>query len=411
MTIDDFERLNKTGDSAPAVDTSGYGGGGGNDSAPKFNAFQSPVHNAFQSALNNNAASNNHSGGNDWNNNDWSNNQGGNDSPWDTSGTDDYSDYDTGNDQGNQNAQQQPENPQPQNEAERQAAAHEQNQYTHQAIADLEQEMRTVDRNDDAAMWALYQKYYDENGNPRTQAAPAQQSPYNAIRPAFSGNQATTGQQAQQPATTNLRQIIDPNKDYGRTGVPGAKYNSYVYSYSAKELQNQLNKEIMQHNRDIASGKIPGTAADYIQPLKEDGLMGYRTLTTMQKLGYDTSGVKGWTDYNAQRLQAQQAQPRSGADYLLESSTASQANSPASSGQRNQRLQAFYDSVTGANGFVNGVSAQTNDAYMKEFQNQYEALHRQYPNYTFEALADIILENELQTNGNSAFYKWIAGQM
>ena len=401
MTIDDFERRNKTGDSAPAADTSS----GGNDTAPKWDTFQS--------AWDNNAAQNNPAGGNDWNNNDWNNNQGGNDSAWDTSGTDDYSDYDTGNDQGNQNAQQQPENPQPQNEAERQAAAQAQNQYTQQALANLtgqqttlEEEMKTVDRNDEAAMWALYQKYYDENGNPRQQAAPAQQSATAAVNAAFSGNQATTGQQAQQPATTNLRQIIDPNKDYGRTGVPGAKYNSYVYSYSAKELQNQLNREIMQHNRDIASGKIPGTAADYIKPLKEDGLMGYQTLTTMQKLGYDTSGVKGWTDYNAQRLQAQQTQPRSGADYLLESSTASQANSPSQSGQNNPQLQAFYGSVLNSNGFVNGVPAQTNDAYMKEFQNQYEAL-----NYTFQALADIILENELQRNGNSAFYKWIAGQM
>lgn len=406
MTIDDFERRNKTGDSAPAADTSS----GGNDTAPKWDTFQS--------AWDNNAAQNNPAGGNDWNNNDWNNNQGGNDSAWDTSGTDDYSDYDTGNDQGNQNAQQQPENPQPQNEAERQAAAQAQNQYTQQALANLtgqqttlEEEMKTVDRNDEAAMWALYQKYYDENGNPRQQAAPAQQSATAAVNAAFSGNQATTGQQAQQPATTNLRQIIDPNKDYGRTGVPGAKYNSYVYSYSAKELQNQLNREIMQHNRDIASGKIPGTAADYIKPLKEDGLMGYQTLTTMQKLGYDTSGVKGWTDYNAQRLQAQQTQPRSGADYLLESSTASQANSPSQSGQNNPQLQAFYGSVLNSNGFVNGVPAQTNDAYMKEFQNQYEALHRQFPNYTFQALADIILENELQRNGNSAFYKWIAGQM
>lgn len=406
MTIDDFERRNKTGDSAPAADTSS----GGNDTAPKWDTFQS--------AWDNNAAQNNPAGGNDWNNNDWNNNQGGNDSAWDTSGTDDYSDYDTGNDQGNQNAQQQPENPQPQNEAERQAAAQAQNQYTQQALANLtgqqttlEEEMKTVDRNDEAAMWALYQKYYDENGNPRAQAAPAQQSATAAVNAAFSGNQATTGQQAQQPATTNLRQIIDPNKDYGRTGVPGAKYNSYVYSYSAKELQNQLNREIMQHNRDIASGKIPGTAADYIKPLKEDGLMGYQTLTTMQKLGYDTSGVKGWTDYNAQRLQAQQTQPRSGADYLLESSTASQMNSPSQSGQNNPQLQAFYGSVLNSNGFVNGVPAQTNDAYMKEFQNQYEALHRQFPNYTFQALADIILENELQRNGNSAFYKWIAGQM
>ena len=406
MTIDDFERRNKTGDSAPAADTSS----GGNDTAPKWDTFQS--------AWDNNAAQNNPAGGNDWNNNDWNNNQGGNDSAWDTSGTDDYSDYDTGNDQGNQNAQQQPENPQPQNEAERQAAAQAQNQYTQQALANLtgqqttlEEEMKTVDRNDEAAMWALYQKYYDENGNPRQQAAPAQQSATAAVNAAFSGNQATTGQQAQQPATTNLRQIIDPNKDYGRTGVPGAKYNSYVYSYSAKELQNQLNREIMQHNRDIASGKIPGTAADYIKPLKEDGLMGYQTLTTMHKLGYDTSGVKGWTDYNAQRLQAQQTQPRSGADYLLESSTASQANSPSQSGQNNPQLQAFYGSVLNSNGFVNGVPAQTNDAYMKEFQNQYEALHRQFPNYTFQALADIILENELQRNGNSAFYKWIAGQM
>lgn len=80
-------------------------------------------------------------------------------------------------------------------------------------------------------------------------------------------------------------QGFDQNKEYGRTGQGGYKSNSYNYSYSGKDLQRQINAEIYKHNQAIANGTVKGTAADYITPLKEDGMIGYRTKEAMNALG------------------------------------------------------------------------------------------------------------------------------
>lgn len=76
------------------------------------------------------------------------------------------------------------------------------------------------------------------------------------------------------------------NSLYGRTGKEGYGKDSYVYSYSAKQLQNDINKQIIARNKEAVKTGHPENVMSLI---KEDGLMGYKTKEAMDKLGMDTS--------------------------------------------------------------------------------------------------------------------------
>lgn len=72
---------------------------------------------------------------------------------------------------------------------------------------------------------------------------------------------------------------FDTSNAYGRTG---SGYNDYSYSYHTQQLQHQLNQQIMRSNAQARQNGQPQ------QPLlKEDGLMGYKTMQAMQQYGID----------------------------------------------------------------------------------------------------------------------------
>ena len=51
---------------------------------------------------------------------------------------------------------------------------------------------------------------------------------------------------------------------------------------------------------------------------------------------------------------------------------------------------------------------QFNNPYMQQFRQDFNALQRQFPNYSYSALADMVLFNEEMRNGQSSYYKWLA---
>lgn len=98
---------------------------------------------------------------------------------------------------------------------------------------------------------------------------------------------------------------IDPNKTYGQTNSkPG-----YNYSYDAKQLQHDVNRAIFDYNKKIANGTIPGkTAADYIKPLKEDGMYGSKTkeaITALSQAGYNVTNLPASVGGNSTPAPAQ----------------------------------------------------------------------------------------------------------
>lgn len=90
-------------------------------------------------------------------------------------------------------------------------------------------------------------------------------------------NAFNEGMQRMQSSNPYLN--FDTSNAYGRTG---SGYNDYSYSYHTQQLQHQLNQQIMRSNAQARQNGQPQ------QPLlKEDGLMGYKTMQAMQQYGID----------------------------------------------------------------------------------------------------------------------------
>ena len=51
------------------------------------------------------------------------------------------------------------------------------------------------------------------------------------------------------------------------------------------------------------------------------------------------------------------------------------------------------------------------DAYFKQMQNDFANARKQFPNYSYSALADIVLFNNEMKNGQDSYYKWLASRM
>lgn len=54
---------------------------------------------------------------------------------------------------------------------------------------------------------------------------------------------------------------------------------------------------------------------------------------------------------------------------------------------------------------------QFNNPYMQQFRRDFDDLQRQFPNYSYSALADMVLFNEEMRNGQSSYYKWLTNQL
>lgn len=52
-----------------------------------------------------------------------------------------------------------------------------------------------------------------------------------------------------------------------------------------------------------------------------------------------------------------------------------------------------------------------NNPYMQQFRKDFEDVQRQFPNYSYSALADMVLFNEEMRNGQSSYYKWLTSQL
>lgn len=77
-------------------------------------------------------------------------------------------------------------------------------------------------------------------------------------------------------------------------------------------------------------------------------------------------------------------------------------------------IRAFKDYQVAGGPNYNATRPRQNsreDVYNSQFQEDLANLRRQFPNYSYSALADMVLAGEEMKNGQSSYYKWLASNL
>lgn len=219
----------------------------------------------------------------------------------------------------------------------------------------------------------------------------------------------------------------------GETGN-GQVYGSPRYG-GRTENTNVTGKEWNQPGTGFGTGNFLGKALEDIQSNQEQssgtapvyGTPGYR--------GVPTGGITQGTEWN---------QPGTGfgtgnfagdygalIDLMRNGNTLEEAQAILNNQNELAAIQAGNDTTTQPysgtpRADMNDVGAAANsahfntyrdrfnpreDAYFKQMQNDFANARKQFPNYSYSALADIVLFNNEMKNGQDSYYKWLANRM